>query len=188
MIFTYDELNKQKESGIKLSWADISEDQLRKLYTGEKIPTVLISHLYGAKKSQIDYKRKKFGIKFMETTATNLIDNVSKNTNETMKKVFFDNFDIDKFSKIITNYAFRNGPVEDMHVDGKLSDEDMMTLNKYMVNRIAGILQLIKEEQWFKLVGFLETYKLYGECGATWDKAEPDIEEIDKCLSIILHK
>jgi len=37
MIFTYDELNKQKESGIKLSWADISEEQLRKLYINEKI-------------------------------------------------------------------------------------------------------------------------------------------------------
>lgn len=183
MIFTYDELNKQKGSGINPSWADVSEEQLRKLYTDEKIPTVLISRLYGVRKSQVDYKRKKFGIKFMEAFS----DSVSKNANETMKKVFFDNFDIDKFSKIITNYAFRNGPVEDIHASGKLSEEDMKTLNKYMVNRIAGILQLIKDEQWFKLVGFLETYKLYGECGASWDKAEPDIDEIDKCLNLILH-
>jgi hypothetical protein len=185
MIFTYDELNKQKESGIELSWTDISEEQLRKLYAGEKIPTVLISRLYNVKKSQIDYKRKKFGINFMETITNNFVDNVSKNTNETMKKVFLDNFDIDKLSKIITNYAFRNGPVEDIHASGKLSEEDMMILNKYMVNRIAGILQLIKNEQWFKLVCFLETYKLYGDCGANWDKAEPDIEEIDKCLKLM---
>ncbi len=187
MIFTYDELNNQKESGIKLSWADISEEQLRKLYVSEKIPIILIARLYDIKKTQISYKLKRFGIKFRETITDNLIDNVSKNTNETMKKVFFDNFDIDKFSKIITNYAFRNGPVEDIHASGKLSEEDMMTLNKYMVNRIAGILQLIKNEQWFKLVGFMETYKLYGECGASWDKAEPDIKEIDKCLNLILH-
>jgi len=186
MIFTYDELNKQRESGIKLSWADISVEQLRKLYAGEKIPPVLISRLYDIKTSQIDYKRKKFGINPMEKITNKFIDNVPKATNETMKKIFLENFDIDKISKIITHYVFRNGPVEDMHTNGNFSNEDMMVLNKYMVNRIAGILQLIKDEQWFKLVGLIETYKLYGGCGANWDKAEPNLEEIDTCSRYVL--
>lgn len=184
MIFTYDELNKQKESGIKLSWMDISEEQLRKLYVGEKIPIILIARLYDIKKTQISYKLKKFGIKFMEILTNNFIENVPKATNEEMKTMFFEKFDIDKFSKIITHFAFRNGPVEDIHASGKLSQEDMMTLNKYMVNRIAGVLQLVKDEQWYKLVGLVELYKNYG---ADWDKAEPDIEEINKCLNLILH-
>ena len=37
----------------------------------------------------------------------------------------------------MTHYAFRNGPVEDMHANGQLSQQDMKTLNKYMVNRIC---------------------------------------------------
>jgi len=63
--------------------------------------------------------------------------------------------------------------------------EDMMTLNKYMVNRIAGILQLVKDKQWYKLVGLVELYKNYG---ADWDKAEPDIEDLDACLKYIIGK
>jgi len=185
MILTYDELNKQKELGIKLSWDDISEEQLRKLYIEEQIPIVLISRLYDVKKSQVDYKRKKFGIKFMEILTNTFIDNVPKATNEEMKTMFFEKFDIDKFSKIMTHFAFRNGPVEDMHAEGKLSQEDMMTLNKYMVNRIAGVLQLVKDEQWYKLVGLVELYKNYG---ADWYKAEPDIEDLDACLKYIIGK
>lgn len=185
MIFTYDELNNQKESGDKLSWDDISEEQLRKLYVNDKIPSILISRLYGVKQSQVDYKRKKFGIKFMEIIANDFINNVPKATNESMKTVFFDNFDIDKFSKIITHYAFRNGPVEDIHSNGQLSEEDMMVLNKYMVNRIAGILQLIKDEQWFKLVGLTNLYGIYG---TDWDKADPDTKELDTCLKHLASK
>lgn len=185
MIFTYDELNKQKESGIKFSWADISEEQLRKLYIDDKIPSILISRLYGIKQSQVDYKRKKFGIKFMEIIANDFIDNVPKITNGSMKTIFLNNFDIDKFSKIITHYAFRNGPVEDIHSNGQLSEKDMMVLNKYMVNRIAGILQLIKDEQWFKLVGLMNLYGIYG---ADWDKAEPDTNELDTCLKYLAAK
>ena len=45
---------------------------------------------------------------------------------------------IDAISKAITHFIFRNGPVEDMHTNNQLSEKDMKTLNKYMVNRIAG--------------------------------------------------
>ena len=40
----------------------------------------------------------------------------------------------------LTHYAFRNGSVEDMYTNAKLTQEDMKTINKYMVNRLAGIL------------------------------------------------
>ena len=32
-----------------------------------------------------------------------------------------------------------------MHADGKLTQEDMKTLNKYMVNRLTGILSAVHE-------------------------------------------
>ena len=44
---------------------------------------------------------------------------------------------IDMLSKGITQFAFRSGPVEDMHARNKLTKKDMKALNKYMVNRIA---------------------------------------------------
>lgn len=185
MIFNYDELNNQRSKGTKLSWEEISKEQLRHLYVSERIPISLIANLYDVEKTQVSYKLNKFGIKYKEIIINNFIDNVPESANEVMKKMFFDNFDIDNFSKVITHYAFRNGPVEDMHAEGKLSQADMKTLNKYMVNRIAGILQLVKDEQWYKLVGLVELYKNFG---FEWDKAEPDIDELNTCLKHIVNK
>ena len=50
---------------------------------------------------------------------------------------------IDMLSKGITQFAFRSGPVEEMHASNKLTQKDMEILNKYMTNRIAGLLQTI---------------------------------------------
>ena len=50
---------------------------------------------------------------------------------------------IDMLSKGITQFAFRSGPVEEMHSRGKLTQKDMKTLNKFMANRIAGLLTTI---------------------------------------------
>lgn len=62
-----------------------------------------------------------------------------------------------------------------MHADGKLTQEDMKTLNKYMVNRLAGIISVVHEGRWLQLellYSFLQNY------GTDWDKAEPDNEEL----------
>ena len=50
---------------------------------------------------------------------------------------------IDMLSKGITQYAFRNGPIEEMHASNKLTQKDMKTLNKYMTNRITELLIVI---------------------------------------------
>ena len=50
---------------------------------------------------------------------------------------------IDMLSKGITQFAFRSGPVEEMHAKGKLTQKDMKTLNKFMTNRIAELLTTI---------------------------------------------
>ena len=68
---------------------------------------------------------------------------------------------IDTISIALTHYLFRNGPVEDMHSEGKLSQEDMKTLNKFMVNRIAGLLQIINKEEWLKIELLLDYYNTY---------------------------
>lgn len=83
---------------------------------------------------------------------------------------------IDGLAKALTHYIFRNGPVEDMHADGKLSEKDMQILNKYMVNRLAGILCALHENRWLQLellYAYLQNY------GKEWDIAEPDLKELD---------
>ena len=43
----------------------------------------------------------------------------------------------------LAHLCFRNGPVEDMHAEGKLDDTDMMELNKYMVDHLGLFLLLL---------------------------------------------
>ena len=61
----------------------------------------------------------------------------------------------------------------------------MKTLNKFMVNRIAGLLTAIGDNSWLKLELLLHYYKVYGsEC----DKAEPDMKELDFIFNFAIPK
>jgi len=181
-IYTYEQLDEKKSNGEKLNWNKISKEQLKHLSQVEYIPASFIGQLYDITKSKVAYKGKKFGINSMGKITNDFIDNITETTNEALKTVLLKNLDVDKISKAIAHYVFRNGPVEDMHSNGNFSDADMMVLNKYMVNRIAGILQLIKDEQWFKLIGLLNIYGIYG---TDWDKAAPDIAELNTVIKLM---
>lgn len=87
-------------------------------------------------------------------------------------------------SKAITNFVFRNGPVENMHSNNQLSEEDMKTLNKYMVNRISGLLTAIADNNWMQLELLLSYHYQY--FGSDWDKVEPDVEEVENILKYVL--
>lgn len=75
----------------------------------------------------------------------------------------------------LAHFCFRNGPVEDMHADGKLSQEDMKTLNTYMVDRLG---------LFFLLLGLadIDSLKLalafHAQCGTDWD--DPDLDRMLK--------
>ena len=99
--------------------------------------------------------------------------------NERMKELFFENVDVDLFARFVVHYCFRNGPVEDMHARGKLSQEDMKTLNKYMVNSVAELFELAMSGEWLK---FYLLYAYNSINGKNWDKAEPDMEISDIIL------
>lgn len=73
-------------------------------------------------------------------------------------------------ARAITSQAFRNGPVEDMHADGKLSDNDMKTLNKHMVNHIAYFIDCIRNREFCKLMSIYTLGAMYTQ---DWDDAEP---------------
>ncbi|MFZ5944876.1 MAG: hypothetical protein ACOYVD_12240 [Bacillota bacterium] len=52
-------------------------------------------------------------------------------------------------------------------------------MNKYMVNRIAGLLTAIADNNWLQLELLFDYYKLFG---TGWDKAEPEMEEINSAF------
>lgn len=101
----------------------------------------------------------------------------NKTVNRKSKEMLLDKDNIDALSKAITHHIFRNGPVEDMHTEGKLTQEDMKTLNKYMVNRLAGLFAMAQDGQWAKLLMVYE--KIYKYSGGDWDAAQPDTDEIE---------
>ena len=97
-------------------------------------------------------------------------------------------------SRKIVNFIFRNGIIEDMHagkygyeeyskipentpleVISQLSNKDMKALNKYIMDRVGYILQLIQNAEYTKLHYILDQEKYNGD---DWDR--PDIEKIEK--------
>lgn len=82
---------------------------------------------------------------------------------------------IDSISKAITQYAFRSGPIEKMHANNQLSQKDMKALNKYMVNRIAGLLTAISKGE---IANILKVLTFYASLSSDWDNVKPDVEEI----------
>lgn len=167
---------------MELSWNDITKEELKHLYCVEELSDNQIAKLYGVTKSKVSYKRKKFGI----SRTTQVYQEVMGKNNELFKKLNVDSKErllkrenIDTISKAITHFIFRNGPVEDMHANNQLSENDMKTLNKYMVNRIAGLLTAIENNNWLQLELLLAYYGLFG---SEWDQAVPDMEEINSAL------
>ena len=73
---------------------------------------------------------------------------------------------IDMLSKGITQFAFRSGPVEEMHSRGKLTQKDMKTLNKFMANRIAGLLTAISKGD---IANILKVLTFYVFLSSDWD-------------------
>ena len=81
---------------------------------------------------------------------------------------------IDMLSKGITQFAFRSGPVEDMHTRNKLTQKDMKTLNKFMANRIAGLLTTISNGD---ISNALRVLTFYASLSSDWNSCKLDIEE-----------
>lgn len=77
-------------------------------------------------------------------------------------------------SKGITQYAFRSGLIEEMQAKNKLTQKDMETLNKDMVNRIAGLLTVISNGDIDKA---LKVLTFYASLSTNWATIKPDKEE-----------
>ncbi len=184
-MYSYEELLKLKENGENLNWKEITKEQLEKLFN-ENITDRMISELYNVSISTVRNKRKKFNISFQSPDYlysklikedSSLFDLLNQNAKERLMK----SENIDWLAKALTHYVFRLGPVEDMHADNKLTQEDMKMLNKYMVNKFAVLLKLLMDKDFFKLEILLNYLSMYGK---DWDKAEFDMEDVDEIFKI----
>lgn len=179
----YEKLVERKNKGECLEWDKITREELDELF--EKRSDSVIAELYGVSKSKVTAKRNKWDIKLRNYVIRDFLNQVDnkelfEGLNKGSKERLLKKDNIDIVSIALTHYLFRNGPVEDMHSNGQLSQEDMKTLNKFMVNRIAGLLKTIDNGEWLKLELLLNFYKLFGN---EWDKPVPDTGEIDMLYS-----
>jgi len=138
---------------------------LKQLY--EEVSNSFIAELFGISKSKVQYKREKWNLLMRDLV-------IEKYVTEALEK----DEEVDKIAKAITHFAFRSGPVEDMHVDGKLTQEDMKILNKYMVNRLACVFLLLRN----KLILFDFIVELESMFVTDWDEAKPDDGGLTKIL------
>lgn len=131
---------------------------------------------------------KKWGINLKNQIINEFFDNHERffKLNTEAKERLNNLENLTSISKAITHFAFRNGPVEDMHAEGKLTQNDMMTLNKFMINRIAYIFSLIISQKWAEFELLVEmTNHWYGH---NWDDAIPDDGGLRELVKIIYGK
>ena len=66
-------------------------------------------------------------------------------------------------AKMIAIHGYRNSPIEDIHAEGHISDEEMKHLNKTICNQIYTVLYLMET------TGLPEFFTWYG---SGWDDPE----------------
>ncbi len=181
MLYSYQELEEMKKNGIVLNWEEISKEQLEKLFIEGHVPNGLIADLYGVSKDQVRSKRRKWNIsqksaKYIYARYTEENSSLFAMLNDSSRERLWQEENIDFIAKALTHYVFRNGPVENMHSMGKLEESDMKTLNKYMVNKIAGLLKLAMDGEWLKIELLCNALRYFG---TDWDSIEIDTKEID---------
>ena len=86
---------------------------------------------------------------------------------------------LQRISVALTHFAFRCGPIENMHSDKSknITQKDMKMLNKYMVDHLAAFFYLLNIEDYENVEKILDGYSLDGK---EWDKA--DYDEIVECV------
>ena len=159
------------------NWNNITKEELTEL--AREYTNSMIGEMYGITVGQVQYKRKKLGITMYDLAFQDALEEKNKqkrNRSVPAKDWLFDKDNIDPLSKAITQYAFRSGPIEQIQIDKKLTSEDMKSLNKYMVNRIAGLLQKAFDGEWDQIS---KVFNFYVELSGSWDEAVPDTREFD---------
>jgi hypothetical protein len=78
---------------------------------------------------------------------------------------------INGMAKGLTGFAFRNGPIEDMHSRGQLSERDMKVLNKFMVEKLAEFFAVYNCGTEEEINYFNNIILSKDNCNTSWDDA-----------------
>jgi hypothetical protein len=171
----YESLVQAKANGALLDLKKLSPSDLRTMFVEERISDSLIADLFGVSRSRVTYLRRKHGFTARRAAIDQCLSGrtvKARAMNREAKGRILTSSSVSTISKAVTHFAFRNGPVEDMHANGQLSQDDMKTLNKFMVNRLAYVFSLIAEERWLEFEWLVWSTDRY--FGADWDDAQPD--------------
>ena len=177
----YQKLVEEKSRGRQPQWAELSDAEFRTLVVDENPPDARLAELFGVPVGKIRYRRKRLGLSqaataFLRALRKHEIPELAQANRQARESLLFGEKS-DAFLIGIAHYIFRNGPVEDLHSEGKLSEQDMATLNRYMVNRLADVVLLDKQDRWLELQVLLEFYMLYG---IDWDRPRADLSELEE--------
>lgn len=175
----YTEYLAKKADGNLPTWESISEAQIRKLYSNKNIVDSDIATLFEISIGKVRYKRNKYGLSLKKIDILRFFNDseniqLCKLSQDSKGRLLADE-NFDRLTIGLAHYFFRNGPVEDMHANDQLSENDMKVLNKYLVDRIARVLLLAKEERWLELELLLSFHM---QCGSAWDKPDTNMDEL----------
>ena len=131
---------------MEYQWDTVTEEELKHLYYEEEMTDREIAERFGVSMGKVAYKRRKYGISVKNMVYQQFMDENSE-----------------LFAQLNANSRER------------LSQQDMKTLNKYMVNRIAGLLSAAMDGSWLQLEQLFSYYRFFG---GDWDAAEPDMGEM----------
>lgn len=84
--------------------------------------------------------------------------------------------------KALAVEGIRNGPIEDIHADGRISQEEMKAINKYAVDHICAFLQM-----WFDEPETFGAYAMHVVQGYAyaWDEPEHEQEIKDTARKLV---
>lgn len=175
----YNDFLVKKLVGKLPSWKSISELQMRRLYLNKNIVDKDVAALFEVSLDKVRYKRKTYGLSHKKINILRFFNDQENDElqklNQASKERLFSYENFDRLSIGLAHYCFRNGPVEDIHANGQLSENDMKALNKYLVDHIAKALLLGKEGRWLELELLLNFHMQFG---STWDKPDTSIDEL----------
>ena len=169
-----------------ITWSTITQEELLALYVDNQYIDKDIAEMFNVTMNQVSYKRKKLGITKELILFNRMMKQVPAETlqelNAASKKAVCD-MDLSVLSRVIAHYIFRNGPVEDMHCEGKLTDDDMVVLNKYMNDRIATLIHLLRKNDWIRLHLLFANDSHFG---IGWDEPVLQVSELDAVTALNL--
>lgn len=119
-MYKFKELHTQKNEGQALIFSDLSEEDLKDIIVHEGVKIAEIAELFNID-IQLVEKKAQYAVevdKFLNKQYERFMSN--KKFNAFAKKQLFKDQDTNMISKALTHFAFRNGPVEDMHADGEI--------------------------------------------------------------------